>query len=148
MAARARRVERRRHDGIQLGRMSGAKVLATAGSADKCDACVKLGAQQAINYRERDFVVAVREATGGHGADVILDMAGAAYATRNLDALAMDDRIVHVSGGEGAVYSAPLPAIMAKRARVTGSQLRASTLQNKAAIARQLLESVWPYLGN
>jgi len=132
---------------IQLGKMHGAKILATAGSSAKCDACVKLGALKAINYREQDFVAAVREATVGHGADVILDMAGTAYATRNLDALALDGRIVHVSGGDGAVYSAPLSAIMAKRARVTGSQLRASSLQKKAAIARELLERVWPQLG-
>jgi len=132
---------------IQLGKAEGAKVLATAGSAAKCEACVRLGAAKAINYREQDFVAAVKEATGGHGADVILDMAGTAYATRNLDAVALDGRIVHVSGGEGAVYSAPLSAIMAKRALVTGSQLRASTLQNKTEIARQLLERVWPRLG-
>src|SRR5262245_21532919 len=75
---------------IQLAKMEGAKVLATAGSSAKCDACVKLGALKAINYREQDFVAAVREATAGHGADVILDMAGTAYATRNLDALALD----------------------------------------------------------
>jgi putative PIG3 family NAD(P)H quinone oxidoreductase len=132
---------------IQLGKMQGARVLATAGSAAKCEACVGLGATKAINYREQDFVAAVKEATGGHGADVILDMAGTAYATRNLDALALDGRIVHVSGGDGAVYSAPLSAIMAKRARVTGSQLRASSLQNKTEIARQLLKRVWPQLG-
>jgi NADPH2:quinone reductase len=132
---------------IQLGKMAGANVLATAGSAAKCDACAKLGATKAINYREQDFVAAVKEATGGHGADVILDMAGTAYATRNLDALALDGRIVHVSGGDGAVYSAPLGSIMAKRARVTGSQLRASSLLNKTEIARQLRERVWPHLG-
>ena len=122
-------------------------MLATAGSAAKCEACVKLGATKAINYREQDFVAAVKEASGGHGADVILDMAGTAYATRNLDALALDGRIVHVSGGDGAVYSAPIGSIMAKRARVTGSQLRASSLQNKTEIARQLMERVWPHLG-
>jgi len=132
---------------IQLGKLQGAKVLATAGSGPKCEACVKLGALKAINYREQDFVAAVKEATGGHGADVILDMAGAAYATRNLEALALDGRVVHIAGGDGAVYSAPLASIMAKRARVTGSQLRASSLQNKTEIARQLLERVWPHLG-
>ena len=132
---------------IQLGKLQGAKVLATAGSAAKCDACAKLGAVKSINYREQDIVAAVKEATGGHGADVILDMAGAAYATRNLDAVALDGRIVHIAGGDGAVYSAPIGSIMAKRARVTGSQLRASSLQNKTEIARQLLERVWPHLG-
>jgi len=141
---------------IQLGRLGNAKVLATAGSAAKCDTCLKLGALQAINYRERDFVTAVQEATGGHGADVILDMAGTTYATRNLEALALDGRIVHISGAGGAVYGAgadstlysvPIAAIMAKRARVTGSQLRASSLASKAEIARQLLERVWSHIG-
>ena len=133
---------------IQLGKLVNAQVLATAGSAAKCAACLKLGAIEVINYREQDFVVEVKKATGGRGADVILDMAGTDYATRNLDALALDGRIVHVSGGRGgAVYSAPLGSIMAKRARVTGSQLRGSTLENKTGIARQLMERVWPHLG-
>src|SRR6185295_19385107 len=79
---------------IQLGKLEGAKVLTTAGSAAKCDACLKLGALEAFNYREQDFVAEVKRATGGHGADVILDMAGAEYGARNVDALALDGRLV------------------------------------------------------
>jgi putative PIG3 family NAD(P)H quinone oxidoreductase len=133
---------------IQLARLEGASVVATAGSAAKCDACVKLGASSAINYREHDFVAGVEQATGGHGADVILDMAAGAYATRNLAALATGGRLVHLSGGDGAEFCAPLSAVMAKRAIVTGSQLRASPLALKIEIARQLLDRVWPHLGS
>lgn len=132
---------------IQLARLEGANVVATAGSAAKCDVCVKLGAANAINYREQDFVAGVREATAGHGADVILDMTGGAYARRNLDALATDGRLLHLSGGDGAEFCVPVSAIMAKRAVVTGSQLRASALALKIEIARQVMDRVWPHLG-
>jgi NADPH2:quinone reductase len=88
----------------------------------------------------------MKDATGGRGADVILDMVGGAYAKRNLEALAMDGRVVHLSGGT-AQYSVPLAAIMAKRAVVTGSQLRASALPVKVEIVRQIMERVWPHLG-
>jgi len=132
---------------IQLGRLEGANVVTTAGSAAKCGVCSKLGAARAINYREQDFVAEVKAATAGHGADVILDMTGAAYARKNLEAVAMDGRVVHLSGGEGAQYSVPLSAIMAKRAVVTGSQLRASTLAVKIEIVRQVRERAWPHLG-
>ncbi len=132
---------------IQLARLEGANVVATAGSAAKCEVCVKLGAASAINYREHDFVAGVQQATAGHGADVILDMTGGAYARRNLDALAMDGRVLHLSGGDGAEFSVPVAAIMAKRAVVTGSQLRASSLAMKTEIARQVSERVWPHFG-
>ena len=132
---------------IQLAKLEKAQVLTTAGSAAKCDACLKLGALEAINYREQDFVAVVKRATGGRGVDVILDMAGAAYATRNLDALALDGRIVHIKSGDGEPFNAPLSSITAKRAVITGSQLRASSLQRKIEIARQLTERVWPHLG-
>lgn len=133
---------------IQLARLEGAKVVVTAGSAAKCEACVKLGATKAINYREQDFVAGVKEATAGHGADVILDMVGGSYAARNLDALAMDGRLVHLSGGGGgAEFCVPVSAIMGKRAVVTGSQLRASALPLKIEIVRQITERVWPHLG-
>jgi len=131
---------------IQLARLEGAKVIATAGSAQKCEACVKLGAARAINYREEDFVAAVKDATGGHGADVILDMVGAEYAKRNVEALAADGRLVHVAGGE-AEFSVPVAAIMVKRAIVTGSQMRPLPLPRKTEVARALMERVWPHLG-
>ncbi|MEO7727301.1 MAG: NAD(P)H-quinone oxidoreductase [Burkholderiales bacterium] len=132
---------------IQLARLEGARVVVTAGSAEKCACCVKLGAASAINYREQDFVAGVKEATGGHGADVILDMVGGQYAKRNVESLAIDGRLVHLSGGDGTEFSVPLPAIMAKRAVVTGSQLRVSELPVKIEIVRQVMERVWPHLG-
>jgi NADPH2:quinone reductase len=132
---------------IQLALLEGAKVVTTVGNSAKADFCRKLGVIRAINYREEDFVSAVKEATAAHGADVILDMVGGTYATRNLDALAMDGRLVHLSGGAGAEFCAPVSAIMQKRAVVTGSQLRASALDIKREIVRQVTERVWPHLG-
>ena len=131
---------------IQLARLTGANVAATAGNAAKCAFCLKIGAQAAINYKIQDFVAEVQKVTGGHGADVILDMAGAAYAKRNLEALAMDGRVVHVSSGERE-YSVPLSAIMAKRAIISGSGLRSAERARKVEIVRQLNERVWPHLG-
>ena len=133
---------------IQLARMEGAKVLATAGSAAKCDRCIGLGAAGAINYREQDFVAAVRHVTEGHGADVILDMVGASYAKRNLDALATDGRLVHIRRGSETEFCVPFDAIMTKRAIVTGSRLRISELSLKIEIVRQLMDRVWPNLGS
>ena len=132
---------------IKLARLIGANVIATVGNAAKHDFCLKIGAHAAINYREQDFVAEVAQITNGHGADVILDMAGAAYAKRNLAALAMDGRVMHLSSGDSNEYSVPLGAIMSKRAMVSGSQLRASALPVKMEIVRQLNEKVWPYLG-
>ncbi len=132
---------------IKLARLIGANVIATVGNAAKRDFCLKIGAHAAINYREQDFVAEVAQITNGHGADVILDMAGAAYAKRNLAALAMDGRVMHLSSGDSNEYSVPLGAIMSKRAMVSGSQLRASALPVKMEIVRQLNEKVWPYLG-
>jgi NADPH:quinone reductase-like Zn-dependent oxidoreductase len=132
---------------IQLARLEGASVVATAGSAAKCEVCVKLGAASAINYREADFVAGVKTATASHGADVILDMVGGKYAKRNVEALATDGRLVHLSGGDGTEFSVPVSAIMAKRAVVTGSQLRVSPLKLKIEIVRQVTARVWPHLG-
>ena len=133
---------------IQLATLEGAKAIATVGNAAKAQACLKLGATRAINYREEDFVAAVKETTGGHGADVILDMVGGGYAKRNIDALAMDGRLVHLSSGAGAEFSVPVSSIMQKRAVVTGSQLRASELHVKQEIVRQVNERVWSHLGS
>lgn len=134
---------------IQLARLHGAKVLTTAGSAEKCEFCRKLGADGAINYKEEDFVARVQEITQGHGADVILDMAQAQYARRNLDAVAMDGRIVHLNPGPKyeIEYCAPLAAILTKRACVTGSRLRIASLERKMEIVRQVMERAWPHLG-
>ncbi|MGZ8210663.1 MAG: zinc-binding dehydrogenase, partial [Burkholderiales bacterium] len=131
---------------IQLARLAGAKVMATVGNAAKAEVCTKLGAF-AINYREQDFVARVSELTQGHGADVILDMVGGEYAKRNVAALAMDGRLVHLSGSRGGDFNVPLSSIMAKRAVVSGSQLRASSLALKTEIVRHVMERVWPHLG-
>jgi putative PIG3 family NAD(P)H quinone oxidoreductase len=132
---------------IQLARLEGASVVTTAGSEAKCEFCLKLGASAAINYRRDDFVEGVKSATAGHGADVILDMVGGTYAQRNLEALATDGRLVHLSGGNGAEFSVSVTAIMAKRAVVTGSQLRVSPMPLKIEIVRQITDRVWPHLG-
>jgi NADPH:quinone reductase-like Zn-dependent oxidoreductase len=131
---------------IQLARMEGASVIATVGNAEKVALCEKLGAS-AINYREEDFVEQVRAVSNGRGADVILDMVGGEYAKRNLDALAMDGRLVHLAGTRGGDFNVPLASIMAKRAVVTGSRLRESEMALKVEIVRQLMERVWPHLG-
>ncbi|HET9538156.1 MAG TPA: NAD(P)H-quinone oxidoreductase, partial [Mesorhizobium sp.] len=106
---------------IQLASAFGATVLATAGSAEKCAACVKLGASHAINYKTEDFVAVVKEITGGKGADVILDMVAGDYVSRNYDAAAVDGRIVQISTQGGAVASADFSKLMVKRLTHTGS---------------------------
>lgn len=133
---------------IQLACMEGANVVTTAGSVEKCAICLKLGAASAINYREQDFVPAVRHCTNGHGADVILDMVGASYAERNLDALATDGRLVHIRRGSETKFCVPFDAIMTKRAIVTGSRLRIAELPLKIEIVRQIMDRVWPNFGS
>jgi NADPH:quinone reductase-like Zn-dependent oxidoreductase len=131
---------------IQLAHAAGARVFATAGTPEKCAACERLGAVRAINYREHDFVAEVREETGGHGVDVILDMVGGSYFARNLDALAVDGRLVQIATLGGAKVELLLPAIMQRRLTVTGSTLRARAIAEKGAIADALRAHVWPWL--
>lgn len=131
---------------IQLASAFGATVLATAGSAEKCAACVKLGASHAINYKTEDFVAVVKEITGGKGADVILDMVAGDYVGRNYDAAAVDGRIVQISTQGGAVASADFSKLMVKRLTHTGSTLRPRTVEVKAGIAAALESQVWPLL--
>jgi putative PIG3 family NAD(P)H quinone oxidoreductase len=133
--------------GLQIARLLGAGAIATGGSAEKCATSLTLGAQRAVNYKEEDFVAAVREATGGHGADIILDMVGGAYAERNLEALAKDGRVIHLTPGRQANFSAPLALIMQKRAVVTGSQMRPLEPPRKRKVAQALRERIWPVLG-
>lgn len=130
---------------IQLGVLEGAKIITTAGSAAKCDACVKLGATRAVNYKEEDFVAAVAETTQGHGVDVILDMVGGQYAKRNLESIAPDGRLVHIASGSD--FSTPLIAVSSKRAIVTASQMRPLPLPKKQRVVDDLLARVWPHLG-
>jgi len=131
---------------IQLGAAFGATVIATAGSAEKCAACVKLGASRAINYREEDFVAAVKQETGGKGANVILDMVGGSYVDRNFRAAAVEGRIVQIAAQEGAVASADVSRLMVKRLVYTGSTLRPRTVEFKGSVAAGLESRVWPLL--
>ena len=133
---------------IQLASALGAYVIATAGSADKCDACLKLGADRAVNYREEDYVKAVKDATGGKGADVILDMVGGDYIGRNYDAAAVEGSIVQIATQAGAVASADFSKLMVKRLVHTGSTLRPRTIEFKGAVAAALETQVWPLLAS
>ena len=131
---------------IQLAKAFGATVIATAGSAAKCEACLRLGADRAVNYREEDFVAAVREATAGRGADVILDMVGGSYIPRNHEAAAQDGRIVQIAFLQGSRAEVDFRRLMMKRLTHTGSTLRARSVAEKASIARALEERVLPLL--
>jgi NADPH2:quinone reductase len=131
---------------IQLARARGARVFATAGSAEKCAACERLGAERAINYRETDFLAAIRDLTAGRGVDVVLDMVGGEYFDRNVDALAVDGRLVWIATLRGAKAEILIPTIMQRRLTITGSTLRPRPVADKGAIARAVHASVWPLL--
>ena len=133
---------------IQLAKAMGSKVLVTAGSDKKVAACVALGADVGINYKTQDFVAEVKAATGGRGADVVLDMVAGDYVAREIQCVADDGRIViiAVQGGVQAEVNAAL--VMRKRLTVTGSTLRVRPVAFKAAIAQSLLRQVWPLLAN
>ena len=132
---------------IQLAKAFGATVYATAGSADKCDACVKLGAAKAINYKTEDFAEVIKAETAGLGVDVVLDMIGAAYFEKNIASLAKDGclSIIAFLGGSMA-EKVNLTPIMVKRLTVTGSTMRPRTAEEKRAIRDDLLSQVWPLL--
>jgi NADPH2:quinone reductase len=119
-------------------------VLATAGSADKCQACVDLGADRAINYKTEDFVAVAKEATGGKGINVILDMVGGDYTDKNIIAAAEDGRIVQIASLGGAEVKINVSRLMVKRVTLTGSTLRPRTREVKAGFARALETKVWP----
>ena len=131
---------------IQLARARSARVFATAGSAEKCAACEHLGAERAINYREADFVAVIKEATGGRGVDVVLDMVGGDYLARNLEILATEGRLVQIAVLGGAKGTLNLITMMQRRLTLTGSTLRARPLADKAAIAAAVHAHVWPLL--
>ena len=128
---------------IQLAREFGARVFVTAGSAAKCEACEALGAARAFNYREVDFVQAVRDAAG-QGVDVILDMVGATYLQRNLSVLTLDGRLVIIALMSGARAEIDLSTVMRRRLVVTGTTLRARTVEQKGALAAAVRTHVWP----
>ncbi|GAA5523792.1 phthiocerol synthesis polyketide synthase type I PpsC [Microbulbifer aestuariivivens] len=131
---------------IQLASNLGARVFVTAGSDEKCAACEALGAERAINYRSADYVEVIKEATDGHGADVILDMVGGDYVNRNLRLAAKDGRIVNIAFLQGAKVEVNLLPVMLKRLTLTGSTLRPQPLEVKARIAQALEEKVWPLI--
>ena len=132
---------------IQLAKAFGAAVYVTAGSKAKCDACLALGADAAVNYRDEDFVERIRALTGGRGVDVVLDMVAGDYVARNLKCLADEGRlvIIAVQGGPRVEQLNVLP-IMLRRLTVTGSTLRPRSVERKAAVARALHAKVWPLL--
>jgi NADPH:quinone reductase len=133
---------------IQVARAFGARVFATAGSAAKCAACEHLGAERSIDYRTEDFVEALRQLTGGRGVDLILDMVGGDYVARNLDVLATDGRLVQIAFLHGSRVELNLVTVMRQRLTLTGSTLRPRSVEEKGAIARALLEHVWPLFAN
>ncbi|MEV0536188.1 NAD(P)H-quinone oxidoreductase [Kitasatospora sp. NPDC050463] len=129
---------------IQLAKAVGARVAVTAGSAEKLARCAELGADIMINYREQDFVEVLREATGGAGADVILDLMGAAYLQRNVDALAVNGRLVIIGLQGGVQGEINLNTLLRKRGAVIATNLRGRPLAEKAAIVAAVREHVWP----
>ena len=133
---------------IQLAAKAGARVFATAGSAEKCAKCVELGAERAINYREEDFVEVMQAETAGRGIDVILDMVGGNYIPRNVKALAIGGRLVQIAFLGGATAELNFAQVMVKRLTVTGSTLRPQSNVAKAAIARSLEIKIWPMLSD
>ena len=133
---------------IQLAKAMGARVIATAGSEDKCAACLKLGAERAVNYASADFTEIVKEATGGRGVDVILDMVGGDYVERNIRACAEDGRIVNIAYQKGSKVTVDLIRVMLKRLTLTGSTLRIRSSAVKAAIARAVETNALPLLAD
>jgi putative PIG3 family NAD(P)H quinone oxidoreductase len=133
---------------IQLARARGSRVLATAGSDEKVRACVQLGADAAFNYRTEDFVARTKELTGGRGADVVLDVVAGDYVPRNLDALALEGRLVIIGLQGGAKSQVNFGIVLQRRLTITGSTLRARTVQEKGRLAREVEQHVWPLLAS
>jgi putative PIG3 family NAD(P)H quinone oxidoreductase len=133
---------------IQLAKAMGAKVYATAGSAEKCKACEELGADYAVNYKELDFLPTIKDHNDGKGIDVILDMVGGDYIQKNLFLAATEGRIINIAYLQGPVNKVNFLPVMLKRLTLTGSTLRPQSLEAKAAIAEQLKSKVWPLLAN
>ncbi len=130
--------------GILLAKALGSIVIVTAGSDAKCRACLALGADHAINYKEGDFVAETKAATNGQGADVILDMVGGSYLPRNIEAAATDGRITVIATQGGAKAEIDLHLMMVKRLKVMGSTLRPQSIESKGRLAAALRQNVWP----
>jgi len=131
---------------IQMAVATGNRVFATAGSDDKCAACVKLGAAKAINYRTQDFVAEIKAATGGKGVDVILDMVGGDYVPKELKCLADDGRLVFIAFLRGPKTELDINELMRRRLHLTGSTLRPRTLEYKGYVAKNLRSRIWPLI--
>ena len=131
---------------IQMAHAFGARVFATAGSAEKCRACEQLGAERAINYRSEDFGAVIMQVTDGRGVDVILDIVGGPYFARNLASLALEGRLVQIAVLHGATAEINLVRLLRQRLTITGSTLRARTVEEKSSIASVLEREVWPLL--
>jgi NADPH2:quinone reductase len=131
---------------IQLAKALGAKVIVTAGSDDKCAACVALGADHAINYKTQDFVAEVAQLTGKRGVDVILDMVAGEYVAREVKCLADDGRLAIIAVQGGTKSELDTGAVLRKRLTITGSTLRARSVAYKGALAKALRETVWPWI--
>ena len=129
---------------IQIASALGVRVFATAGSPEKCAACERLGAERAINYRDEDFVSAVKELTGGEGVDVVLDIVGGSYLQRNLAVLRPEGRLAQIAVQEASKSRIDLFALMLKRLSIVGSTLRPQSVDSKARIAAALEAQVWP----
>jgi putative PIG3 family NAD(P)H quinone oxidoreductase len=134
--------------GIQVAKALGCRVAVTAGSPDKLEFCRDLGADVTISYRDEDFVERVREASDGAGADVILDIMGAAYLDRNIDALAADGQLIVIGMQGGVKGELNLGKLVGKRARVIGTALRSRPVAGKSAIAHEVVSSVWPMIAD
>ena len=132
---------------IQLANAFGAKVYCTTGSVEKNMACLKAGADAAINYKTQDFVTETLGLTQGQGVDIVLDMVGGDYVDRNLKVLAVEGRLIQIAFLQGAKVNVDLTSLMVKRIAFTGSTLRPRTIEDKAHIAQSLHEHVWPLLG-
>jgi putative PIG3 family NAD(P)H quinone oxidoreductase len=133
---------------IQLASRMGARVFATAGSPEKRQTCLDLGAEVAIDYREQDFVEVLHEQTEGHGADVVLDNMGAKYLGRNVDALALEGRLVIIGLQGGVKGELNLAKLMAKQGAVIGTLLRPRSVAGKAAVCASVVEHVWPLVAD
>ncbi len=131
---------------IMLSRAWNARPIATAGTPEKCEACRKLGAEHAINYKEADFVSEVKRITAERGVDVILDMVGGAYLERNLHALAVEGRLSIVATQGGRAGQLDIGSLMIKRGKIIGSTMRNRTPEQKGEVARRLLQEIWPLL--
>ena len=131
---------------IQMAAAMGNRVFATAGSDEKCAACVKLGAEKAINYRTQDFAAEIKASTGGKGVNVVLDMVGGDYVPRELKSLADEGRLVFIASLGGAKAEIDIFEIQRRRLFITGSTLRPRPVEFKGAIARNLREKIWPLI--